>query len=349
MAARKHWNRFWSGVAAVGVCKCVVFLNISPYGRCNFLITSHLIIKIYFFFIFIWWVKGDLRPFQETRNLSTASLLMCLSKVSLEQLHTRLSSLFQEKFGLFGSDRTNILLLKYVQHHYPAALLTLWKRVGIQSSSSSRDELVSSASFLGCSGLTTSLASYWEIPTTRVWCVSPGYAAQKLSESQWEREGLKPHRSRPRLPDHPQQGASGAMSSPNAPKHTPASGIPSVSLERRRKAWWRSSTRFTWMAWAEVDFGNMLLTIRAWLTRPLPLWNHIPESLPKPLNLLVKSPFSLMWNGDGAASGVDMTTLLPEREGGSCSQWELNSWIYDVHLWMIKKPQQKISQAGEGQ
>lgn len=27
--------------------------------------------------------------------------------------------------------------------------------------------------------------------------LSPGYAAQKLSESQWEREGLKPHRSKP--------------------------------------------------------------------------------------------------------------------------------------------------------
>lgn len=166
MAARKHWNRFWSGVAAVGVWKCVVFLYISPYGRCNFLITSHMIVKIYFFFVFIWWVKGDLRPFQETRNLSTASWLMCLKvsrKVSWEQWHTRLGSVFQEKFGLFGSDRTNILLLKHVQHHYPAASLTLLKRVGVQSSSSSRDELVSTASFLGCSGLTASPTSYWEI------------------------------------------------------------------------------------------------------------------------------------------------------------------------------------------
>lgn len=55
-------------------------------------------------------------------------------------------------------------------------------------------------------------------------CVPPGYAAQKLSESQWEREGLKSHRSTAAFPRPPQQQQQqqhlhcGAMSNPSASK-----------------------------------------------------------------------------------------------------------------------------------
>lgn len=75
-------------------------------------------------------------------NLSVINVPQHVTAVVIHTSQPRISG----KLVFFGSDRTSVFLLKYVYN--PAALLTLLKRVHIQSSSSSIDEFVFSVSFL---------------------------------------------------------------------------------------------------------------------------------------------------------------------------------------------------------
>lgn len=71
-----------------------IFLIYFSLWTLYFLITSHITIKT---FVFVWWVNGDLRPFQEIMNLSIALFLMCRGKVNSQQLScTPFSTVFQE-------------------------------------------------------------------------------------------------------------------------------------------------------------------------------------------------------------------------------------------------------------